>query len=547
MLGAHRRTRSLIPVKNMDKYEKKIEVVEVEVEDEPEYQTQAPAVKDKDRQLRLIYLTLLAAGLMVSSAEPQIRRLSSSDSSCGSLMSSYLESVLKSAFSFGGALGLLSGFFVDRIGRKPIVISSLLSMAVLSGIMSFARTLATCACIRLILGGLSSSIAVAGICMLGDLCRNRAERVRLVAPIPFIMACGSVFVGLQEGLVNIFLEVGFTENLDTSLAAQCFGGLFAFFVAMSSYAKLEETAPIKTIVQPEEPIYHDDEKAAFLCQEEEDISPAISVVDFDQNPSSVPGPFALFQLLRAPSLITLLVSISFFALHMSAFDILIPSIILTVGDQKLSCSMFSLLNLASRLAAGYLTTRVLLPALSRRDTTNTKSSSLISEYRILALVGPAIYILTAITAGLLPASSPAFLTHTVTTLLLFLRHTFEALLIAFVVLLTLSASPDAFSTGSVTGLVSLASLLRGFSCAAVGAGFWVSEEYKLDFLQVGGHGAGPGAALWLGMILIGLVGGLVARAVKEGVSVGEDFEGGKGLKWVGVWDVEGQGEGVIYY
>ena len=60
MLGAHRRTRSLIPVKTIDQYEKKMEVVEIEVEDEPEYYTRTPAVKDKDRQLRLVYLTIAA-------------------------------------------------------------------------------------------------------------------------------------------------------------------------------------------------------------------------------------------------------------------------------------------------------------------------------------------------------------------------------------------------------------------------------------------------------------------------------------------------------
>ena len=60
MLGAHRRTRSLIPVKDMDQYEKRIDVVDVEVDDEPDYQTQAPTVKDKNRQLRLVYLVIAA-------------------------------------------------------------------------------------------------------------------------------------------------------------------------------------------------------------------------------------------------------------------------------------------------------------------------------------------------------------------------------------------------------------------------------------------------------------------------------------------------------
>ncbi|KAF2228929.1 hypothetical protein EV356DRAFT_435905, partial [Viridothelium virens] len=243
MLGTHRRTRSLIPVKTMDQYEKKIELVEIEVEVEPEYQAQAPAVKDKDGQIRLAYLTIAAVALMTSSAEPQVQRLLSSGDACGSLTSSYLRSILESTFAFGGAFGLFAGILVDHVGRKPVVIAGLLSMVALSGLMAFAQTLAMCACMRFVLGALSSSTGIASLCMLGDLCRNSAERIRLIAPLPFLLAYGSIFNGFQETLVQILEGMGWTGELNASLTAQVVGGLFAFFVAMSSYAKMEETSP----------------------------------------------------------------------------------------------------------------------------------------------------------------------------------------------------------------------------------------------------------------------------------------------------------------
>ncbi|KAL9062581.1 MAG: hypothetical protein Q9157_008794, partial [Trypethelium eluteriae] len=247
---------------------------------------------------------------MTSSAEPQVQRLLSSGDACGSLTSSYLRSILESTFAFGGAFGLFAGILVDHVGRKPVVIAGLLSMVALSGLMAFAQTLAVCACMRFVLGALSSSTGIASLCMLGDLCRNSAERIRLIAPLPFLLAYGSIFNGFQETLVQILEGMGWTGELNASLTAQVVGGLFAFFVAMSSYAKMEETSPAKNVYKSTEPVYQDDEKAHFLGQAEDDeIFPTISVVDYDQeDPTIAPGPISLLQLLRAPSLIILLVS-----------------------------------------------------------------------------------------------------------------------------------------------------------------------------------------------------------------------------------------------
>ena len=487
---------------------------------------------------------------MTSSAEPKLQQLLNSGDACGSLTSSYLRSVLESAFAFGGAFGLLAGYLVDRIGRKPVAIAGLLSMVVLSGVMTFAQTLAVCACIRFVLGALSAGTGIAGLCMLGDLCRNRAERVRLIAPLPFLLASGSIFNGFQEALVQILEGIGWMGELNATVSAQVVGGLFAFFVAMSCYAKMEETSPLRNISTTVTPPYEDDEKTHFLGQEEDDISPAISVVDCDQESSIAPGPVTLLQLLRAPSLIILLVSVSFVGLYTSSYSLLVPSLLLNVANPTTSCSLFSALDFTSRILAAYLTMRVLLPRLhcnlNPSSTCTPSNSSLIAAYRMLTLLAPIIYTLTFTTASLLPSDTPFLLADTLSALLLLAHHTLVALLLTHTALLVLAASPDTFSTGSVAGLITLASLLASTAAAAVGAGFWVAEQYQLDFLKLGGPGAGPGAVMWAGTILIAGVAALVARAVREGVSVGEDFEGGRAMRWVGVWDVEGLGEGVVF-
>jgi hypothetical protein len=63
MLGYHRRTRSLIPVKDLAKYDKVLQVEEVEVsEEEIEDMEIVPgaASKARVRQLTLVYVMFLA-------------------------------------------------------------------------------------------------------------------------------------------------------------------------------------------------------------------------------------------------------------------------------------------------------------------------------------------------------------------------------------------------------------------------------------------------------------------------------------------------------
>jgi hypothetical protein len=61
MLGFHRRTRSLIPVKELGKYDKVPQLEEVYLEEEEEsYDDTHVGDKSRSRQLMLVYLVFLA-------------------------------------------------------------------------------------------------------------------------------------------------------------------------------------------------------------------------------------------------------------------------------------------------------------------------------------------------------------------------------------------------------------------------------------------------------------------------------------------------------
>jgi len=59
MLGFHRRTRSLIPVKDLNKYDVKVDFYAAEEEDDCLEMAQDPPKADQ-RQLTLIYIVFLA-------------------------------------------------------------------------------------------------------------------------------------------------------------------------------------------------------------------------------------------------------------------------------------------------------------------------------------------------------------------------------------------------------------------------------------------------------------------------------------------------------
>ncbi|KAK1914831.1 hypothetical protein P3342_010820 [Pyrenophora teres f. teres] len=184
MLGFHRRTRSLIPVKDLGKYDI-VATIEEEDEDELDMEEEtetedAPDGEDRARraQLMLVYFVFLAEAIMASSVQPQLAMLLSSTDYCGTLSSSYLQSILDCAYAFGGTTGLFWGYLADRMGRRRVTLIGLWSMVVCCLSMGFATGLVSCVIFRFVAGMVSSAIVCTTLTMIGDLSRSAEERER---------------------------------------------------------------------------------------------------------------------------------------------------------------------------------------------------------------------------------------------------------------------------------------------------------------------------------------------------------------------------------
>lgn len=316
----------------------------------------------------------------------------------------------------------------------------------------------------------------------------------------------------------------------------------------------------------------DSEKAAFLGQ---DFSfpdggggggasttngsahvPSIRIVDSTDVPSSSPppskrhGPMPIRQFFRAPSFLALLASFSLLSLHAATFDVLLPHLghnPSRQGGLGIPCAWLSFAVLAGRAAAAAAIFAYLPRVVARHG--------VLRCYRACSALFPPLYALTPALA-LLAASAAAYSTSrggaAETTAGALVAAVSAAAIAAkqlladaagvLVVLLSLAAAPDARSTGTLVGLMQAAALCRSLAFAAVGAATFLAENG-------GGAGAGEGGAggwtvgwvnagLWAALAATGVVGSVVAWGVKERMSVGRDFEGGRELPWEVCFEAE---------
>ena len=66
--------------------------------------------------------------ILRSSLQPQLKMLISNDDFCGSLSTSSVKSTLDYTYALGGAAGLFFGWIADRVGRRPVAITGVISM-----------------------------------------------------------------------------------------------------------------------------------------------------------------------------------------------------------------------------------------------------------------------------------------------------------------------------------------------------------------------------------------------------------------------------------
>jgi MFS family permease len=101
--------------------------------------------------------------IMASSLQPQLQMLISENDYCGNLSTSYLRSILDSAYAFGGTAGIFWGYLADRMGRRRVTLMGLWAMFVCCLSMGFATNLASCTIFRYFAGLASSTVGNAHV------------------------------------------------------------------------------------------------------------------------------------------------------------------------------------------------------------------------------------------------------------------------------------------------------------------------------------------------------------------------------------------------
>ena len=191
MFGFHRRSQSLIPVSDVDKTEK-IDLAVTAAErtlDVEEDELQTPRQRSN---LTMIYLLFLAEAIMASSLSSQIAVLVPSTSTCLSMDTSFLRSILQSAYYFGSSLGLVWGCASDRFGRRRIALAGLGGMSACCISMGFATSFQAFALLRFVAGAMSSASTISGLATLADVTQGGSSRTKIVARLPIVAVCGSI-------------------------------------------------------------------------------------------------------------------------------------------------------------------------------------------------------------------------------------------------------------------------------------------------------------------------------------------------------------------
>ncbi|KAF2187005.1 MFS general substrate transporter [Zopfia rhizophila CBS 207.26] len=518
MLSFHRRQRSLIPVKDLVKYDK-IELTDEEQDMEDDQMdmdiTPDATVKARQKQLTLVYIVFLAEAIMASSLQPQLQMLISNDDFCGNLSTSYLRSILDCAYASGGTMGIIWGYLSDRIGRRPVTLTGLCAMFICCLSMGFATDLISCTIFRFIAGLASSTIVVTTLTMIGDLSTNQSERAKNVARLPLIALCGSIgpiIQGMVSGSTN---ASGAVWQKFPILSSQIACGSLVFLITISASIMLQETLPIQS-QNPSDVMDLDCEKAAFLSAHDPN-EPSICVVDFVQ-----PEPISIYQFIQAPSLLVLLSSFSLLSLHASTFDVLLPHLghsSTQHGGMGIPCNWLGLTVLVVRGVAGVAILHAVPQAVEK--------FGLLRPYRFISLLFPAIYVVTPLLA-MLAACSITFAAF-ISTAAILVKHALTGGASVFVGLLVLNTTPDAFSAGTVVGLMQVASLFKALAVAVSGASFYLSNDFSVSTTNY---------ALWTSLALFGAVGAALAWFVRERPSVERDFPS-EVLCWETCFDAEG--------
>jgi len=509
--------------------------MEEKTEHVEEMEPTEPHTPRQRRNLTMIYLLFLAEAIMAASLSSQIHIIFPTSAACLDMNTSFLHSILQCAYYFGSASGIMWGLVADRIGRRNVAMAGLLGMSVCCISMAFATDFTAFCILRYLAGSISAAVTVSGLAMLADSTHGSKSRVQVVARLPMIAVCGQLGPILSNSIHHFAQQhlEGIFEKYP-ALSGQVACGMLVLFITFAELCLLEDTLPHPGMVKKDEGDDVDCEKAAFLTSRESTDSQeslAITIMEAlsdDAAASRRPSTISIAQMLTAPSIMLLLASFSVLSLHSSTFEVILPHIGHTEthnGGMGLPCSWLHPVLLVVKVIAAV---RIMhfVPFLVRRV-------GLIPMYQRTSFIFPVLYIIIpAVALAVNATGASPIISAIISSFATLAKTTFAGAAQTLVLLLVMSAAPDASSTGTLVGVISISELFKALAVGLAGMSYYLSDDYSM--LVING-------SLWASLAIIAMVGALMARGIREGPRLGTDLPA-ECFVWQGVFDAESDEE-----
>lgn len=252
----------------------------------------------------------------------------------------------------------------------------------------------------------------------------------------------------------------------------------------------------------------------------------ISIIEAlnDDAAAPLPSKIGISQLLTAPTVMILLASYSVLSLHSSMFEVLLPHIGHTAsveGGMGLSCAWLQPITTIVAILAAIRISR-LVPFVVPRV-------GLLTMFRRISFLFPILYtLLPTFGFAVSGINGLGVFSALIGIVAMYIKATLAGAAQVLVLLLVLSAAPDAFSTGAVVGIISISELFKALAVGASGLSYYLSNGYGMIVVN---------SSLWTALVLTALIGVAVTWKLRETPRVGTDIPEDC-LVWQDVFDSE---------
>jgi len=276
----------------------------------------------------------------------------------------------------------------------------------------------------------------------------------------------------------------------------------------------------------------DCEKGALLGREislEDSDSTGVVIVDRSEL-SSAHDTMGILDLLRAPSVIVLLVSYCILSLHSATFEVVLPHLGHTPhthSGMSLPCDWMSSISFGTKVLAAICVYHGIPQWL--------KTASTLKAYQRISLSFPIIYILLPLSAFLATVCDiPKIYGTIVTVLSLFVKQSLAGSAQLLLVLLLFAMAPNAETTGTTVGMISMAELFKSFAVGVSGLSYYLSDDYSTVVVN---------GLLWAVLAVMAVTALLINRWLRETPLVGRDYPVDC-LAWQNVFDADSDAESI---